>query len=146
MLKSSKKTVNSPNSTLAETIIGKGTKISGGSMTGDFSVRIDGEFLGLIDIGGDLILGDGGRIEGDIKARSAMLAGYVRSGLVSCSDLLHIVSTGAVYGEIRVGSLVVDEDAVFIGNCKMHREEMPKPDGVYSIEGGARYELPEYVS
>ena len=145
MFNSNKRTVGSQSSTLAETIIGKGTKISGGSMTGDFSVRIDGEFLGLIDIGGDLILGDGGRIEGDIKARSAMLAGHVKSGLVNCSDLLHIVSTGAVYGEIKVGSLVVDENAVFIGNCKMHRGDLPKTD-VYSIESGPRYELPEYAS
>ena len=140
-----KKASSSHSSTLAETIIGRGTKISGGSMTGESSVRIDGEFSGFIDIGGDLILGESGRIEGDIKARSSMIAGYSKSGLVVCSEFLHIVSTGSVYGDIQVGSLVVDEGAVFIGNCKMKRDDSPKSD-VYNIGAETRYELPEYVN
>jgi cytoskeletal protein CcmA (bactofilin family) len=149
MFSSNKKPANAQVSTLAETIIGKGTKISGGSMTGEASVRIDGEFFGTIDIGGDLILGEEGRVEGDIKTRSAMIAGYARSGLVSCTDSLHIVTTGSVYGDLEVGSLVVDEGAVFIGNCKMQRSDSrddAAPNGASAIAGETRYELPEYVN
>jgi len=143
MFSSNKKSVSSPASTLAETIIGKGTKIIGGSMTGESSVRIDGEFLGLIDVGGDLILGEGGRIEGDIKVRSAMIAGHARSGLVTCTESLHIVSTGAVHGDLQVGALVVDEGAVFIGNCKMQQGGV---DDSKLLGTEIHYELPEYVN
>jgi len=143
---SGRRTIGSPGSALAETIIGKGTRVTGGSMTGESSVRIDGEFYGLVDISGDLILGDKGRIEGDIKARSAMFAGGVKSGLIICDETMHIVSTGVVHGDIQVGSLVVDEGAVFIGNCKMQRGTSSKTDNVYSIGSEKRYELPEYVN
>ncbi|MCL2699552.1 MAG: polymer-forming cytoskeletal protein [Defluviitaleaceae bacterium] len=135
-----KKSVSPQNNALAETIIGKGTKITGGSMTGESSVRIDGEFFGLIDVTGDLILGEEGRIEGDINVRNAMIAGQARSGLVVCADSLHIVSTGAVYGDIKVNSLVVDEGAVFIGNCKMNKD-----DAEFIGAKEIRYELPEYL-
>lgn len=139
-----KRTNSSQNSAMAETIIGGGTKITGGSMSGESSVRIDGAFSGLINIEGDLILGEHGSIEGDIKARSAMIAGHAKSGLVDCDDSLHIVSTGAVHGDIKVGSLVVDEGAVLAGNCIMKRD-LPVQRSAYSIEGDERYELPEYV-
>ena len=146
MFASNKKSTGQQGSTLAETIIGKGTKIVDGLMNGESSVRIDGEFFGLIDIQGDLILGEGGRVEGDIKARSAMIAGHAKSGLVVCKESLHIVATGAVHGDIRVGSLVVDEGAVLVGNCVMNREDLPVLENDYSIESKKRYELPEYIN
>jgi len=145
MFNGNKRAASSQHLALAETIIGRGTKIVNGEMSGESSVRIDGDFSGLIDIEGDLILGEHGSIEGDIRARSAMIAGYTKSRLVDCNESLHIVSAGVVHGDITVGSLVVDEGAVFTGNCEM-KTDLPMQRSVYGIESDERYELPEYIN
>lgn len=137
MFNSKKNLGGSPS--FAETVIGKGTRIAGGALSGIASVRIDGEFIGTIDIDGDLILGESGNIEGDIRARSAMVAGRARSGRIICKDSLHIVSTGNIYGDVQVCSLIVDEDAVFIGNCKMTGGEPQEQPTDYDTDGLLSY-------
>ncbi len=114
------KKANNENMAPTSTIIGRDTKIVGGALTGNATLRIDGTFEGTINIEGHLILGESGSIVGNIKAQSATLAGTAKSGMVVCEGCLHIVAKGSLYGDIQVGSLVVDEDSVFIGNCKMN--------------------------
>ncbi len=113
----SKKESEAINSTTT-TIIGKDTLLNGGVLSGSGSVRIDGQIVCEVSIAGQLILGESGSIEGNVKAQGILLAGKMR-GNINCEGNLHIVSSGTLMGDIQVGQLVVDEGGKFGGNCKM---------------------------
>jgi cytoskeletal protein CcmA (bactofilin family) len=45
------------------------------------------------------------------------------NGNVKCSDLLHITSTGKITGDIECEAILMDEGALFIGQCKMNERD-----------------------
>ncbi|GHU53480.1 hypothetical protein AGMMS49975_11650 [Clostridia bacterium] len=107
---------------LMNTTIGEGIIFEGGVVKGTGGVRVDGEVNGLIDIQGNLTVGETGHIKGDIKAKEATVSGKV-DGDINCSELLHLTETAIVNGNITVANLVVDEGSKFTGNCKTTSEE-----------------------
>ena len=90
------------------TIVGKGAVLEAARMSGQESVRIDGEYRGEIDIDADLVLGDTSIITGDIHARYIVVAGRV-NGNITCDTVLHFASTAQVYGNITAQNLIMDE-------------------------------------
>ena len=105
-------------SDVTNTVIGEGIRIDASRLSGLGSLRIDGEFSGEIDIDGELILGESGRIIGNIKARQALLAGKVE-GNVTCRASVHVTHSASLLGNVIATALIVDEGAVFNGNCQM---------------------------
>lgn len=91
-----------------ETVIGKGVFIEAVKMTGKESVRIDGNFTGLIDIDGSLILSDTSHVTGDVKAKYILAAGNVK-GNILCDTVLHMASTAKIIGDVRTQTLIADE-------------------------------------
>ena len=91
----------------ATTLIGKGV------------VQIEGEFHGEVDIDGELVLEKSGYIDGNIKVNIAYISGSI-TGNINCSELLHITATGKIKGDIECDAILMDEGAIFIGNCKMN--------------------------
>lgn len=100
------------------TVIAKGVKVEGATLTGVGMVRIDGEFLGEMDIDGEVILGESGTFEGNIHSKSALVAGKVLGNLFVVGSV-HLTSTSEINGNIEATSLVIDEGASFSGNSKM---------------------------
>lgn len=103
-----------------ETVIGKGTKIQG-TITADSGVRIDGELNGDLTSSGDVLVGDSGILSAEVKARNAVIAGTV-TGNVQVSGKLELMPTAKLYGDIKVGMLIIGEGAVFKGACQMQQE------------------------
>ncbi|MCL6580508.1 MAG: polymer-forming cytoskeletal protein [Firmicutes bacterium] len=103
------------------TIIGVGTEIKG-SVRATGGIRIDGRVEGEIHHEGDLIIGEEGVVEASIKTRNATVAGEVH-GNVEASGRVEIVSTGKIFGDIVVTTLVINEGAVFDGRCQMRQGE-----------------------
>ena len=110
------------------TVIGKGITIEAASLTGRESVRIDGTFRGNVDIGGSLILGDTGNIEGHIHAKYIILAGKV-VGDIQCDSTLHVASSANVSGNIASQSLIVDEGGQLNGQYKIGGEQKKAQPG-----------------
>jgi len=104
---------------ITNTVIGEGIAVEAGKIWGRGSVRIDGKFSGSIDITGELILGETGIIDGDIRAGKMLLAGKV-TGTVGCEGLLHADQTATIIGDVSACSIMVDEGAVLNGHCKMN--------------------------
>ena len=100
------------------TVIGEGVRLKSALLSGNDSVRIDGIFEGDIRISGSLILGETGVIEGDLSAKHALIAGRI-TGNVFCGTTVHITATAVINGNVEAQAFVVDEGAVFNGNCKM---------------------------
>jgi cytoskeletal protein CcmA (bactofilin family) len=103
-----------------ETVIGKGTKIQG-TITADSGVRIDGQLDGDLTSSGDVLVGDSGVLNAEFKARNAVIAGIVK-GNVEVSGKLELMPTAKLYGDIKVGMLIIGEGAIFKGACEMRQE------------------------
>lgn len=102
------------------TIIGSETSFKG-NITSQGTVRIDGQHEGELTTAGDLVVGEGGNLETLVKARNALIAGVVK-GNIEVSDRLELLPTAKVYGDIKVGTLTINEGAVFRGACNMIKE------------------------
>lgn len=110
--------------------IGKGMSIEG-SLTFEETVRIDGSFKGEITATGTLVVGDGGFIEGNITAGSAIITGTIKGNL-SASVKVELRRPAKFTGEIKTPTLIIDEGVVFDGSCVMVKKE------------GASYETVQY--
>ena len=100
------------------TVIGKGITLEAAYLTGEESVRIDGVFLGDVNLDGSLILGESGSIEGKIRAKYIVAAGSV-CGNIECDTILHISPTARVNGDIKTNSIIVDEGGQLNGRYQV---------------------------
>jgi cytoskeletal protein CcmA (bactofilin family) len=116
-------------------IIGKGTIIQG-NVTAGGDMRVEGRITGTVMCKAKLVLSPDGVIEGNIDAQQATLAGEVK-GTVVARQLLQIMETGKVLGDIVTEKLIVQLGAFFSGNCKMGKVET-KPEGNSQISAGRR--------
>ena len=101
------------------TIFGEGTVFEG-SVTVPHSVRIDGNFKGKIETSEIITIGHSGVVEADIIAKSAIIGGKV-IGNVTVDDRVELEVNSSLIGDLRTKDLVINEGAVFHGNCSMDK-------------------------
>jgi len=99
------------------TIICKGAVV-GGDFSAPDSARIDGEVKGGVSVKGLLILGEKSVVNGDVSAEAAMIGGEVNGNITAKGKVL-LMESAKVNGNIKTEVLVVDEHAVFNGECEM---------------------------
>lgn len=114
------------------TVIGKGTSLKG-TLKAQGLVRIDGEMEGDLETDGDVIVGEGGRVTLDLKARHVAIAGYF-NGTIEAGGKLELLSTGIVVGKVSARGLIIDDGASFSGNCEMIDQSAPVSDKIPPIE------------
>ena len=114
-----RKKKNEEFSEQVETLIGHTTSLKG-SLTSNGALRIDGEFEGEISTTADLIIGEAGKVKATISAKNAMIAGAV-TGNMDVRDKLELMPSAKVVGDLKVGTLIIGEGAVFKGNCEMRQ-------------------------
>lgn len=106
-----------PEQAQASNRILMGTEIEGNLLSnGDF--RIDGTVKGNIQIDGKLVIGEKGRIEGEIICANANISGYLK-GKIHVSELLHLESTAIVKGDVITSKLSIQPGAELSGTCSM---------------------------
>jgi cytoskeletal protein CcmA (bactofilin family) len=109
-------------------LVGTGTVVEGKIKT-DGSIRIDGKIVGDLIAKANVAVGLGGVVEGNLIGKNVSLAGKV-VGTVEASEKLVLEPKSMVKGDIRAARLVVDEGAVFDGQCLMSSSSTPgKPEG-----------------
>ncbi len=92
-----------------------------GDITAGGSMRFDGSLKGSIALTGNLIVGRNAMINGSVTAKNVHLLGSVE-GVISCEQL-RILSTGRLTGDAKIQSLIIDDGAMFIGNCVTYDDE-----------------------
>jgi cytoskeletal protein CcmA (bactofilin family) len=97
------------------TVIGRGSVIEG-TFTVQNSVRIDGTIHGPVEVGGLLILGNGGEIDGEVRARDAIIGGTIKNKILA-SGRVTLEPKSVVQGEVNTSRLVIEEGATFEGKC-----------------------------
>ena len=107
----------SKNAAASMTFISEGTQISG-EMSVEHDLRVEGVIKGSISVGGALVLGPTGRIEGDVVARSVTLAGHI-TGNIKAQEKLVLEGKSVLMGDLQTRELVIQEGAIFQGRCAM---------------------------
>lgn len=117
-LKNTTSTFNSSTSTLIDE-----QASFEGKMTFEGTVQINGKFNGEIFSSGNLIIGESGKVEGEINIGEIEIKGQVR-GNIKAKKRIEINSPAQVYGDISSPSIVVKEGAIFEGSCSMGKENV----------------------
>ena len=84
--------------------------------------RIDGHLTGKAESTGDLVVGEHGVVEADVKVGSIYVSGVVH-GTVTATRRVEITAGGKVLADIQTPVLVVEDGAILEGNCRMSRAE-----------------------
>ena len=94
----------------------------GSSVTGNLiavsDLRIDGTVNGNIECSERVIIGETGKVEGDIKSKSAIIQGKLIGSLL-VSDRLEVHSKASIHGDITTSKLIVENGAIFNVQCNM---------------------------
>lgn len=104
------------------TTIGKHMKITG-TLASDGNVVFDGTLdKGTIRIGGNLVVGVGALIKGEVEAQKLVVNGSIE-GAINVKEDLEIGATGKIQGDISVhGKLVIVKGGLFSGRCIMGQD------------------------
>jgi cytoskeletal protein CcmA (bactofilin family) len=94
-----------------------------GELRFDASFRVDGKLSGRVNSAGDLIVGESGEIDGELKVGQIFISGTVR-GNIQAAKRIQIAPTGKVFAEIDTPALIIEDGATFEGRCAMSREEV----------------------
>lgn len=108
---------NQDNMDKIDTLIGRNTRLSG-KIEANGTIRIDGELDGDIIVDGNVTLGIDGKVTGNIEGNSVFISGTVY-GNIKCNEHLRLGNTAKLFGDVEVKTLIIDENAVFEGKCKM---------------------------
>jgi len=101
----------------ANCVVAKGTKIEGNFRSPE-NIRLDGTVVGEVRCDKKLVMGEESLVEGKLFAQDAVVMGSVRGDLY-VTETLHLQSTAKIQGNISTKYLIVDEGAVFNGDCKV---------------------------
>ena len=99
------------------TVISKGVKIEG-KLSCSGNIRLDGEVQGDISSQGVVIIGENGKVNGQINADSITIGGRV-AGTLKAKDKVVLESKANLKGDIITKILMVEAGAIFNGNTKM---------------------------
>jgi len=114
MFKGSNITFDSKNS---DTVIGHDAYFQG-TLTAKGSLRVDGRIDGAIVDANLVTIGKTGKIKGDISCETCSISGDV-TGNISALDHIEVLSGSKMTGDLRAPKILVEEGAVFNGNCSM---------------------------
>ena len=89
-----------------------------GEMEFEDTMRIDGKFNGRISSKNELIVGESAHIEGDVHVGRVAISGTV-VGKIVATQRVEIHRNGKVYCDIDTPALIIEEGAIFQGNCVM---------------------------
>jgi cytoskeletal protein CcmA (bactofilin family) len=96
----------------------EGTEIDG-EVRFHEELRVDGKIGGRIySENGRLLVGETGSLEAEIQVGVASISGSV-TGSLYASSKVEIHATGKFYGTIHTPALIIEEGAIFEGQCEM---------------------------
>jgi cytoskeletal protein CcmA (bactofilin family) len=114
LFKTSNITFDTKNS---DTVIGHEAYFQG-TLAAKGSLRIDGRVDGTVVDGKLVTIGKTGKLKGDISCEVCSVSGEIK-GNVSASDHIEVLAGGKVDGDLRAPKVLVEEGALFNGNCSM---------------------------
>jgi len=81
------------------------------------NLRINGKFEGSLNTKGKLTIGQAAEIKADIISENITISGSIR-GNIKATEIVRLLSTAQVVGNIEVPKISIDEGAIFNGKCR----------------------------
>ncbi len=94
-----------------------GSKIVG-NITADSDYRIDGLIEGELNCTGKVVIGEAGRVKGNVTCQNAEIMGLM-DGKIICHQQLSLRASGKIQGDVKTKTLIVEPGAMFNGTCSM---------------------------
>jgi len=101
--------------------LGAGTELTG-DLSFENTFRVDGKITGTIASKGDLLVGEHGSVDGEVRVARCFVSGTVR-GLIRTTDRTEITAAGRVHADIETAALIIEDGGQFDGHCSMGRSE-----------------------
>ena len=98
----------------------EGSKIIG-DLFADQNLRIDGEIKGNVSTSSKVVIGEKGKVTGNLICLEADIEGTV-DGTISVEGLLILRKSSLINGDIYTFRIQIDEGAAFNGQCKMGKK------------------------
>lgn len=80
--------------------------------------RIDGRLTGQAISEGDLVVGETGEVDAEVRVGRLFVSGLVR-GKIQASRRVEVTAGGKLLADIKTPSLVIEDGAIFEGRCMM---------------------------
>jgi cytoskeletal protein CcmA (bactofilin family) len=110
----------------APTVVGPRARIVG-DLSGEENVLVQGRVEGSIRVaGGEIAVGPGGEVEGEIRARTVVIGGKVRGEIVA-EEKAELLASAFVQGKVQAPRIVIAEGAQLEGNVAMSAERSASP-------------------
>lgn len=100
-----------------------------GELRFEDTFRVDGRLSGKVVSEGDLVVGDRGQVSGEIAVGRLFVSGEVR-GMVHAARRIEVSVGGRLLADVSTPALVLEEGAIFEGQCSMSRREGERRQGV----------------
>ena len=108
-----------------------------GELEFEDTMRIDGKFNGRIRSKNELIVGESAQIEGEIHVGRIAISGTVL-GKITADQRVEIHRNGKVYSDIDTPALIIEEGAIFQGNCVMGDKKGASVTSIAQSSSGSR--------
>ena len=97
-----------------------------GTLNVQGSLRVDGTLEGTVDNARHVIVGDGGKIVGDVTAEIVVCGGEIEGNV--CASMLEVLGKSSIKGDIRAKKMVVEEGGRIDGRCTIGDENTSNAD------------------
>lgn len=93
-------------------------------------LRVDGKISGKIVSEGELVIGESGEVEAEVRVGTLSVSGNL-TGSVNATEKVEIHPRGKVHGDLALAkpNLVIHEGGVFEGNIDMGKAGRPETNG-----------------
>lgn len=92
-----------------------------GTLSVQGSLRVDGKLEGSVDNARQVIVGEGGKITGDVTGQTVVCGGEIEGNV--CADMLEVLAKASIKGDIRAQKMIVEEGGRIEGLCKIGGDE-----------------------
>ena len=92
-----------------------------GTLNVQGSLRVDGTLEGSVDNARHVIVGDGGKIVGDVTAQIVVCGGAIEGNV--CAEMLEVLGKASILGDIRAKKMIVEEGGRIDGRCTIGEEQ-----------------------
>jgi len=94
-----------------------------GTLNVQGSLRVDGTLEGSVDNARQVIIGEAGKIKGDVTANTVVCGGEIEGNI--CAEMLEVLGKASIKGDVRSNKMIVEEGGRIDGLCKIGSSEDP---------------------
>jgi cytoskeletal protein CcmA (bactofilin family) len=109
------------------TLIGKDTVFTGTLQVAG-TLRVDGVLKGEVSVSDTIAIGPTGEVDANVKTKNAIVSGSVK-GNIYATERIELQAKADISGDLTTKSLVIEQGAVFHGNCNMKTPASQAPSG-----------------